>query len=313
MFKTNKYIFLLTVSLIIFYFIISAFQFAQAAPDGSTPNWKMPELQIKIPGIEKFSAPTQCDTDEQGNIKYCIPWIGQYIAGIYQYAIGIVGILSAVVLMFGGIIWLTAGGNATQIGNAKSWIGASLTGLVIALCSYMILYTVNPALTIFKPLQIQLAKTEGDVVAPKAGALGLGEGEARTMLTQASQSAGSHGIGVKPPCPTNGPYTGCVNLQGVNSATLNEVINLSKNCAKCTAYEVFITGGTEPGHSENGSYTHTNGYKVDLRPSNNIDTYIKTFAKIGTRSDGSEQWQAPSGAIYAYEKYGDPHWDVTVK
>jgi len=76
--------------------------------------------------------------------------IAIYVRAIYKYAIGIVGILAAVVLMFGGIIWLTAGGNATQIGNAKAWIGASLSGLVLALLSYLILATVNPALVNFK-------------------------------------------------------------------------------------------------------------------------------------------------------------------
>ncbi len=81
--------------------------------------------------------------------------IANYVRAIYKYAIGIVGILAAVVLMFGGIIWLTAGGNATQIGNAKAWIGASLTGLVLALLSYMILATVNPALVNFKISAIQ--------------------------------------------------------------------------------------------------------------------------------------------------------------
>lgn len=81
--------------------------------------------------------------------------IANYIRAIYKYAIGIVGILAAVVLMFGGIIWLTAGGNATQISNAKAWIGASLSGLVIALLSYMILATVNPALVNFKITGVQ--------------------------------------------------------------------------------------------------------------------------------------------------------------
>jgi hypothetical protein len=72
--------------------------------------------------------------------------IGLYIKAIYKYAIGIVGILAAVVLMFGGLLWLTAGGNANQVSEAKAWIGASLTGLLIALCSFMIMATINPAL-----------------------------------------------------------------------------------------------------------------------------------------------------------------------
>jgi len=72
--------------------------------------------------------------------------IAMYIRIIYNYAIGIIGILAAVVLMVGGVLWIVAGGNATQIGEAKAWIGAALTGLVLALTSYLILSTVNPAL-----------------------------------------------------------------------------------------------------------------------------------------------------------------------
>lgn len=76
--------------------------------------------------------------------------IAEYVKAIYKYAIGIVGIIAAVVLMFGGILWLTAGGSAERIGQAKSWIGSSLAGLLIALTSYLILATINPALVNFK-------------------------------------------------------------------------------------------------------------------------------------------------------------------
>ncbi len=78
--------------------------------------------------------------------------IGEYIREIYKYAIGAVGILAAVVLMIGGIIWLTSGGNQTRVGEAKSWIAASLTGLIIALCSYLILATINPELVKIKSI-----------------------------------------------------------------------------------------------------------------------------------------------------------------
>lgn len=121
------------------------------------PNFKIPELQIKIPGVNFTElANLNCAKDgKTGKITSCgIPWIGEYIAGVYKYAIGIVGILAAVVLMVGGVLWIIAGGNATTIGEAKAWIGASLTGLVIALCSYTILYQINPDLLKFKPLTI---------------------------------------------------------------------------------------------------------------------------------------------------------------
>lgn len=130
------------------------------------PDIKMPEidLQIDIPGLilTKGSA-IKCS--EKNGKKICeFPWIGEYIAGIYKYAIGIIGILTAVVLMIGGVIWIVAGGSATMIGEAKAWISASITGLVIALCSYAILYQINPVLVDFRPLNIQIA---GQIPEPK--------------------------------------------------------------------------------------------------------------------------------------------------
>lgn len=80
--------------------------------------------------------------------------IGEYIREIYSYAIGIVGIIAAVVLMWGGLNWLTAGGDQGRITEAKAWIGASITGLIIALTSYLILFTVNPDLINFKPIKV---------------------------------------------------------------------------------------------------------------------------------------------------------------
>jgi hypothetical protein len=93
-------------------------------------------LQVDIPGINSQSI----SMSEPGKA------IGNYISSIYDYALGIVGILAALVVMFGGVIWLTAGGNTNRIESAKAWITAALTGLVIALSSYAILYTINPDL-----------------------------------------------------------------------------------------------------------------------------------------------------------------------
>jgi hypothetical protein len=76
--------------------------------------------------------------------------IGQYIKQIYQYAIGIVAILAVVVMMIGGVLWMTAGGNTTQISSARSWISGSLLGLLLVMSSYVILKTVNPDLVNFK-------------------------------------------------------------------------------------------------------------------------------------------------------------------
>ena len=108
--------------------------------------------QVQIPGLEK-----EFTKSKTGG--YILPQdtggIAKYIRAIYKYAIGIVGILAAVVLMIGGVMWIIAGGSATMIGEAKAWIGASLTGLTLALLSYLILATVNPALVELKITEIK--------------------------------------------------------------------------------------------------------------------------------------------------------------
>ncbi|MFH1744741.1 MAG: pilin [bacterium] len=86
-------------------------------------------------------------TNKAGEKVLKITLLSQYIQSIYNYAIGAVGVLATVVLMYGGVLWIIAAGNAERVGEAKAWIGAALSGLVLALASYSILYIVNPKLT----------------------------------------------------------------------------------------------------------------------------------------------------------------------
>jgi hypothetical protein len=109
-----------------------------------------PILQITIPNID-FSDPYACGLDDK---LLCIPWIAEYIIGVYKYGVGIGGILAAIVLMWGGVLWLTAGGNQSRVGEAQNWIKGSITGLVLLLSSYVLLYQINPDLLNLKPVQI---------------------------------------------------------------------------------------------------------------------------------------------------------------
>lgn len=90
--------------------------------------------------------------DFKGAIKIGPTTIGEYIIAIYKYSIGIVGMLAAVVIMYGGVRWITAGGSASGVTEAKEWIKAALTGLILTFCSYLILATVNTSLVEFKSI-----------------------------------------------------------------------------------------------------------------------------------------------------------------
>lgn len=69
-----------------------------------------------------------------------------YLQLVYQFALGIVGIIATVLIMFGGVRWISAAGNESIIGEAKEIIIAAVTGLIIALLSYVILLVINPQL-----------------------------------------------------------------------------------------------------------------------------------------------------------------------
>ncbi|MDP1892314.1 MAG: pilin, partial [Gemmatimonadaceae bacterium] len=95
-----------------------------------------PSLQIPIPGILTNFSPAPL-LGEPGERYFYFPWIGQYIAAVYQYILGIVGILATVVIVWAGVLWLTAAGNAEKIKLAKEYIAGALIGLVLAFGSYL--------------------------------------------------------------------------------------------------------------------------------------------------------------------------------
>jgi len=114
----------------------------------------LPDLSVSVPGLGKFSE-TKC---KDGLCE--TPWIAEYIEALYNYSIIIVGLLAVIVMMIGGVIWLTAGGNQERIGQGKGFIKGGVLGLTIAICSYLILYIINPKLTILSPINVQYTNKE---------------------------------------------------------------------------------------------------------------------------------------------------------
>jgi len=69
----------------------------------------------------------------------------KYIPAIYNYLVAIVGIVAIVMIMVGGLQYLTAGSSG-RIAEAKTRIIGAVIGLIVALSAYTILQTINPAL-----------------------------------------------------------------------------------------------------------------------------------------------------------------------
>ncbi|MEA3226013.1 MAG: hypothetical protein U9Q07_08685, partial [Planctomycetota bacterium] len=98
----------------------------------------IPDLAINIPGLELAQIRKSKTADGMYQIIE-IPWLADYIVGAYRYAIFLGGILSVVMVMIGGLQWLTAGGNSSQIGTAKKRITSAVVGLLLILGSFLIL------------------------------------------------------------------------------------------------------------------------------------------------------------------------------
>ncbi len=115
-----------------------------------------PALEIKIPTLQPFTTQGMEEPDAEGNIY--IPFIGQYIVGIYKWALLIAGIVATIMIILGGFTYLTSGGNATRAEEGKERIGAAIFGLVLLLGSYLLLYLLNPGLVEFRSLKIKVIK-----------------------------------------------------------------------------------------------------------------------------------------------------------
>lgn len=61
---------------------------------------------------------------------------------IVNYFLGFLGIVAVIMVIYGGITYVTAGGKDEAIGNAKKIIMYSLVGIIIILLSFAIVNTV---------------------------------------------------------------------------------------------------------------------------------------------------------------------------
>jgi flagellum-specific peptidoglycan hydrolase FlgJ len=117
-----------------------------------------PKLSIPIPDVSLTKYTTRTD----GTAKYIdIPWLAQYVSGVYKYATGFAGLLATVMAMVGGFQYLTAGGDSARVSAGKKRITDALVGMLLVLGTYLILNSVNPDLV--KPPVISVFLVEKKV------------------------------------------------------------------------------------------------------------------------------------------------------
>ncbi len=118
-----------------------------AAPASSTRFTPViPALSVPIPGIT-FSPPV-----DDGN-ELTVPFLAEYISGIYRYLLGISTLVAIIVVISGGFLYLL-GQTQGDAQKGLTLIKDAIGGLVVLYSSYLILWTVNPKLVNLQPLRL---------------------------------------------------------------------------------------------------------------------------------------------------------------
>jgi hypothetical protein len=117
-------------------------------------NNEVPCLRFNIPTV-KFTQITR--TPDGGIERINVPFIGEYVNGIYTYALGAGLTVAAVIAVVGGFEWLVAG-DSGRVAKAKERIYNAVVSLVLLLFAYALLNTVDPALTKFSGLNVNVVR-----------------------------------------------------------------------------------------------------------------------------------------------------------
>ena len=78
--------------------------------------------------------------------------LSMYLVGLYDFLLSIVGIAAVMMLIIGGMRYITAAGNQAAVSDAKDIITSALAGLLLAILSWIVVAEINPdVLYIKKP------------------------------------------------------------------------------------------------------------------------------------------------------------------
>ena len=163
-------------------------------PPGPAGTEQATELQPK----EKYSTvipqlnvdvgaqfPAQIE-EVQGIVRF--PFIAQYIAAVYKYALGVSVIAAAVMFVYGGFLYII-GSTAKSVTSGKTYILDAVAGLILVLASYVLLNAINP--DTLNPQAVALRNIKRDEFALsyfKFGGGATGEDSSPSMVSAMAQA-----------------------------------------------------------------------------------------------------------------------------
>jgi len=87
----------------------------------------------------------------------------QYIESFYKFGLGAGAFLAIVMIMWGGFLYITSSGIASQAESGKHAVQMAFLGLVLLFTSYVLLQTINPAVLTLKFPKIDKVTPKGNL------------------------------------------------------------------------------------------------------------------------------------------------------
>lgn len=79
--------------------------------------------------------------------------LGKCITQVYQWALALSAILAMLMMVMGGYLVMTSGGNAEQSEKGKGYVLSAIVGMGLLFGTYLILNTINPDLVKFPEIK----------------------------------------------------------------------------------------------------------------------------------------------------------------
>lgn len=213
MIKFSKKIICVAIAAI-FCFLLVFPVFAIDPTDPQAPNISLP-----IPGFVGFS---QIKVEDE---SISIPWIAEYVNAIYNYILAIAGSVASFIFIVAGFKYTLARGDKGKVAKAQSMMINALVGLFMTFGAYLILYTINPDLTSFESIRL-------DVIKRQELKFGVEERESFAEDTDTSGS-GSTGSSTPTPSGSSNEYEPMVlrvaEAVGINGCLLARQIRMESN------------------------------------------------------------------------------------
>lgn len=208
---------------------------------------------------------------------------GKYLNILIKLFLGIAGVLAVVMIVWGGVQYMTSELISSKEEGKKS-ITNAIFGLLLALGAYLILNTINPDLLnvclnnlpkaeiTISPDYMPQTPINGKYCTKTAGANGGYLANADWQTIAGNPKTPTAGTTVNPTgdCAKVGDQH-CTSLRGIN---LNKVETIKTNCPNC---EIIITGGTEcwlHGGPEQNTTHGPNNSTIDLSATNSLNKFF---------------------------------------